>query len=74
VGALTAILLNLLFPMETPMIVPAPTSKGLPIHQEPSFIRQGDDDDLTPPMQEAMSKYDSSVHANKDSPTGAVVV
>lgn len=117
IGALTAIFLNLVLPMETPMvswpascsrpllewsfadplawlagnqaswaqllaaacsplpssltqIVPAPTSKGLPINQEPSFIRH-DDDNMEPPSQEPMAKYDA---AASGAPAGAIVV
>ena len=36
IGAIVAIILNLLLPSESPMLVPEPTSTGLPISQEPS--------------------------------------
>ncbi len=61
------------------MVVPAPTSKNLPVNQEPSFIRQGESDDdasYGAPAQEAISKMDTAAKdtSANGAPKGAVVV
>lgn len=61
IGAVVAIILNLLLPVESPMVVPAPTSQDLPVNNEPSFLREADFD--APPAQEPMSKHDSGAPA-----------
>lgn len=88
IGALTAIVLNLLLPFEDPMIVPTLTHNNMTLDSEPSVIRKDfstDGSTVTAPQVESpMTKYDTSTHGgattdndsfhgNKGAPTGAVV-